>query len=589
MAENRINILNDDIIGKIAAGEVVERPASAVKELVENSIDAQADSIEIEIQAAGQSLIRIADNGVGMSGEDARIASKRHATSKINGIEDLDSIVTLGFRGEALSSIAAVSQMDIITCPRSETSGIYLYMEGGEILKVRPVGRSHGTTIEVRNLFYNVPARRKFLKKEASELAEIINVIGRFVVAYPGIEFKLSHSDRVLFHAPKEMKLIERIRLILGPDVANHMVRIPESESDDICKIDGFVSIPSNTRKDRRSQMFFVNRRFVRNRLLSDSIYDAYRSLLERGRFPGAVLFISISPGEVDVNVHPMKLEVKFSDERTIRDAVKKAVQSAFENIKKTGDAINTVQGSLVQDTGFIEEEKPVLLGISETQEEFAYEFNRTQDKPVGSGAKLQVSIDKEQPELSFSGQMHQVGGCYIVQIKEDTITIIDQHAAHERILYEFFSRGIETGAVEVQNLLFPVRMDLSAAEAVIMDKITSNFRILGFHIELFGDKSFIVQAAPAVLKDRDLKTVVYDVLASLTDYDKTRIEKIDELIKVTSCRAAIKAGDVLSNEEMIALIRQLNKCSLPFTCPHGRPTVQDITIDDLEKMFRRK
>ena len=578
---SKINILTDETIGKIAAGEVVERPASVVKELIENSIDAGSSSIEIELKSSGQSLIRVADNGKGMAPEDAKIACKRHTTSKIKDASDLESINTLGFRGEALASISAVSQMDITSRSDSEKSGIYAYLESGEIQTMRPAARMRGTTVEVRNLFYNVPARKKFLKRETTELAEIVNVVGRFIIACPDLEFKLTHDERLLLYASKSMDMIERISLVLGGDISGSMIKV--SKKGGKYGVGGYVSLPASTRKDKRAQMFFLNSRYVRSKLLSDAVYDAYRSLLERGRYPAAVIFLKTPPEEVDVNVHPTKLQVKFENESAVKESVAEAIKAVFGQIKQ---AEETESSGISKDA--LEEEAPEVLVFPEVQEqqnEFSYELKNTSP----SRGKVSFGKDKAQDRTQeHAGDIYQVGRCYIVQIKPDGITVTDQHAAHERILYELFSKASEGSPLEGQNLLFPLRLDLSASEAVIMSKFLENFLTLGFQIEPFGDKSFIVQAAPAVLKDRDIKTVIHDVLTDLSECKDARIDRLDELVKITACRAAIKEGDLLGEDEMISLLEQLKKCSLPFTCPHGRPTTFDVTVSELEERFHR-
>jgi DNA mismatch repair protein MutL len=595
MNNARIKILSEEVVGKISAGEVVERPASVVKELVENSIDAGSNSIEIEIHHAGQSLIRVADNGEGMTPEDAKIACHRHATSKIKSIEDLDHISSLGFRGEALSSIAAVSQMDIISRARSAGSGIYIYLESGEVLKTRPAGRARGTTVEVRNLFYNVPARRKFLKKESTELAEIVSVVGRFIVACPDIEFKLTHGDRCLLHTTRNTGIIDRIRLVLGGEVSDHMIDV--SNLTGRYKVTGYVSRPSSTRKDKRAQIFFVNGRYFRSKLLGDTVYSAYKGMLERGRYPAVVLFLTVSSGEVDVNVHPTKLLVKFSDEGAVRDVVTGAINDRFERIK-CEDLESRAGLSPFRAAEGETSEKAVFPEVPEIQTEFSYKLRGGQGKPTGKDSSQDHSLSADSPGVSHIEEkfvllpkenMFQIGGCYIVRVKPDGITVTDQHAAHERILYEFFSKASENTPIESQNLLFPVRIDLSASESVVMEKVIGNFRALGFHVEPFGEKSFVVQAVPAILTDSDTKTVIYDILTDLSSRDLTKIDLTDELIKLMSCRAAIKAGDELTVEEMVSLLDQLDRCSLPFTCPHGRPTTSKITIEELEKRFHRK
>ncbi len=574
-----INILSDAVIGKISAGEVVERPASVVKELVENAIDAGSKSIEIELSAAGQELIRVADDGSGMTPEDAKMACGRYATSKLRSIDDLEKITTLGFRGEALSSIAAVSQTEVTTRTAAAGSGVYVYLEGGQMLKTRPAARTTGTTVEIRNLFYNVPARRKFLKRESTELAAVVDVVGKFIIGHPDIEFRLTQDGRRLLDGAKNADMKERIRLVLGGDVSDHMVEITHSFEG--YEISGYVSSPSHTRKDRRGQMFFVNKRFFRSNLINDAVYGAYRSLLERGRYPAAVLFLKVSPSAVDVNVHPTKLQVKFDDDKTVKNLVVGAIKNKFSEIRRTVPEVfpcGPEDGTSAAPDSVFEEN-------DEVQSEFGYNLRKG---PFQTKGIASFSRDEDR-FLSESSGLFQIGACYIVQLAPDGIMITDQHAAHERVLYEFFTRATEENPPETQNLLFPARIDLSAGEAVIMEKVIGDFKNLGFHIEPFGGKTFIAQAVPAILKDRDITTVIHDILTDLASRDLARMNLSEELVKMTSCRAAIKSGDAMEKEEMISLLDQLSRCSLPFTCPHGRPTTTKVTIEELEKRFRRK
>ncbi len=584
MADSRIQILSEEVIGKIAAGEVVERPASVVKELIENSIDAGASSIEIEVRAAGVELIRIADNGEGMAPAELKMACSPHATSKLREIQDLEKIATLGFRGEALSSISSVSQMNIISAQKTSSDGVSLYMESGEILKSRPAARTRGTTVEVKNLFYNVPARRKFLKKESMELAEIVSVASKFILAFPNIEFKLRQAERNLLHAPKKMKVLERIEAVLGRSTADHMMSV--SNTDEVYEVTGYVSSPSFTRRDRRGQIFFINGRNVKSKVLSDAVYSAYASLLERGQHASAVLFLTVSPSKIDVNVHPAKLEIKFENEKEIKTLVRNAIKSGFNCLKRENSQGEGPNSLSVQKTQTMTEK--TVRGDSETQPEFIYNLNEfVQRKPFQKGTDAGSAWGK--PVFTADANVFQVALCYIVQIKQDDIRIVDQHAAHERILYEFFSKALKESPIESQKLLFPARIDLAAKESVLMEKVIDQFNALGFSVELFGENSFIVQAVPAILKERDVKTVIMDILADLGErsYSKNKLE--DEFIKLTSCRSALKAGDKLNKEEMVALLDKLSKCALPFTCPHGRPTTLEITPEELEKRFRRK
>lgn len=590
MDHSKIRVLSEEVIGKISAGEVVERPASIVKELVENSIDAGSDSIDIDIEAAGQALIRVADNGCGMGQEDAKMACLRHATSKISEVGDLDRLNTFGFRGEALASIAAVSQMEIITRSMLEPSALSLQVESGEVRRVRPTGRDRGTTIEVRNIFYNVPARRKFLKKEATELAEMADVVGRFIVSYPNVEFKLSHGPKTLFRAPKSMGLEDRIRMVLGNEAGGEMVGI--SFNAGACAVSGFISRPSSTRKDRSGQLFFVNRRYVKSKMLGDVIDDAYGSMLERGRYPAAVLFVEVPPDGVDVNVHPTKLLVKFDDEKSVKSAVRDAIRVKFDELKREMSSVTAVPGGLTGSTPRADRSLPdqnTAHDAPGAQAQFIYDLTQEREAHKAPSWQWMHAYGRGSHTSGKNHDMFQVGDCYIVRLNEELIEITDQHAAHERVFYEFFTKAVRGGAPEVQNLLFPVRLDLSASDAVIMSKLLDLFASLGFYVEHFGERSYLVQAVPAILKDRDVKTVVMDALSDLADKDLAKMDIVDEMVKIMSCRAAVKAGDKLSTDEMRSILDQLYGCELPFTCPHGRPTVIEIKVDDLEKMFRRK
>lgn len=584
MTDSRIQILAEEVVSKIAAGEVVERPASVVKELVENSIDAGASSIEIEVRAAGVELIRIADNGEGMSPVELKMACSPHATSKLREIQDLEKIGTLGFRGEALSSISSVSQMNIISAQKTSSDGVSLYMESGEILKSRPAARTQGTTVEVKNLFYNVPARRKFLKKESTELAEIVNVTSKFILAFPDVEFKLRQAERNLLHAPKKMKVLERIGAVLGRSAADHMMSV--SNTGDDYEVTGYVSSPSFTRRDRRGQIFFINGRNVRSKILSDAVYSAYAGLLERGQHASAVLFLTVSPSKIDVNVHPAKMEIKFENEKEIKQIVKNAIRSGFDRLKHENSRDEGLNALSIQKTEVMTEK--AVREDSVTQPEFIYNLNEfVQKKPFQKETRSASAWEK--PVFTADADIFQVALCYVVQIKQENIRIVDQHAAHERILYESFSKALKDSPIESQKLLFPARIDLAAKESVLMEKVIDQFNALGFSVELFGENSFIVQAVPAILKERDVKTVIMDILADLEGRAYSKNELGDEFIKLTSCRSAIKSGDKLSREEMRSLLDQLAGCDLPFTCPHGRPTTIEITPEELEKRFRRK
>ncbi|MBU1656729.1 MAG: hypothetical protein KKB12_01025, partial [Candidatus Omnitrophica bacterium] len=433
------------------------------------------------------------------------------------------------------------------------------------------------------------PARKKFLKKEPTELAMIMDTFGRFILSNPDIEFKLGHSGRMLSHASRGMGPLDRVKLVLGSDVAGNMVDV-EFRSGNY-KISGYISMPAATRKDKSFQIFFVNKRFVRSKILSASLQSAYRSLLERGRYPSCVLFIDVDPRAVDVNIHPTKLLVKFDDEPALKKITEKAIRDRFLGIKEKREAAIPMRRILK--TYSASPIRPVLTDFPEVQPEFEYEITGSEKKKPVINRFQGASSDRSQPcGGDISGRrerIFQIGNCYIVRVQNDSVFITDQHAAHERILYEYFSKVARDRGGDIQNLLFPVRMDISAAESVIMERLADKFKALGFVIEPFGNNSYVVQGAPAILKDKDIKTVVMDILTDLSSCDLEKIDPVETMVKYASCRAAIKAGDKLSGDEMVVLLNKLFECDLPFTCPHGRPTSTEITIDELEKRFRRK
>ncbi|MBF0252990.1 MAG: DNA mismatch repair endonuclease MutL [Candidatus Omnitrophica bacterium] len=584
----KVKVLKDEVIGKIAAGEVVERPASAVKELVENSIDAGADSIFIDIEEAGSKLIRIADNGSGIDPEDMEKICLKYSTSKLENIEDLDNLRTLGFRGEALSSISSVSQFTVISNTTSGEEGHYLYVEDGNIKELKPHPRSKGTTIEASNLFYNVPARRKFLKTNSTEMGLIVDIVGRFILSNEKIEFKLTHNGKTVLYAAKEKALLDRIKEVMGKDIADNMLElfVPGDHTNYAgkLKIRGFISKPSITRKDKNYQTFFVNGRYVRNNTLSNALYGAYFSMLERGRYPLSVLFIEIDPSEIDVNIHPSKLLIKFQNEKYIKDTLVKTIKETFEHLR---DKQSTI---IKKSTNEKLETKEWILP-EELQKEFLYPENLDQKKESKRDNSCAGYEHLNTAEASFRQQtpIFQVAKCFIVQVKKDGLYIIDQHAAHERILFEYFSKRVKNNDMDKQNLLFPLRLDLSTSDAAKMDDLMKTFNLLGFEINSFGDNSFIVQTIPPILKNSDIKTVIMDMLSDMAGEKNVNIDPVENMIKYASCRGAIKEGDELTIHEMQVLIRDMENSELPFTCPHGRPTAFDLGAIELEKMFRRK
>lgn len=575
MSSHRIKVLSKDIVNKISAGEVVERPASVVKELVENSLDAGSGSISIEIQKAGKQSIRVSDDGSGMSSEDTELSCRRHSTSKISSSYDLENIKTLGFRGEALASISSVSNMCITSCVDSEQGATEICLEGGQVVDKKIVGREKGTTVEVRNLFFNTPARRKFFKTDATEFSHIVNVVGHFILAAPDIEFKLIHGNKNIFHVTKDMDLKDRIGCVLGEDLANNLIKI--YFNDALFKLCGYISKPGYTRKKRKNQIFFVNKRYVQNATLSHALYQGYFSLVERGRYPVAVVFIKIKPDQVDVNVHPAKLEIKFLNQSIVHDKFKYAVNQTIQNFKlESGREIG-----FDKNVKFPKSNKNKSGFAKPNGKNIEFDFERKK------GIFEKLSYDKY---IKADGnRYYQLNNTYIVDVLPDKIKITDQHAAHERILYELFSKAIEERKIQKQNLLLPERIDLSKEDIILLEQQLKLFKTIGFEIEDFGQRSFNIQAIPAILKERNTRNIFRDILDDIKELGKNKANVTEEIIKIAACRSAIKAGDKLSEQEIESLLRNLKNCKLPFTCPHVRPVQIEINIKELEKRFRRK
>lgn len=553
------------MVEKIAAGEVVERPASVVKELLENSIDAGAKKISIHVKGGGIREIRISDDGCGMSREEVLLAVKRHATSKISDAEDLDRITTLGFRGEALPSIAAVSRMEIITRRKEDIVGTKVVLEGGEIKKVEDIGAPVGTSVVVRDLFYNTPARRKFLKGEKREFYYIASLVEKYALLYAQIHIKLINEGRTVIDVPPS-DLRTRVMKLWGADIARDMVEIDGGKE---IKLHGLVSKPFRTRKDRSRMIIFVNGRYVKNKVLEDAVLEGYGTLLFRDSYPYVVLMLQISPEEIDVNVHPAKLYVKFKDENRVRQEISKLIWeslTARENIPSTVKMGSEERAPLVK-----EEMKLTQERIVEFEVEGSTHPRRIEDYlPKMRTLPMEV--------------LGQVADTYIILKSPEGLVIVDQHAAHERIRYERFLRDVKEG--KSQQLLEPIVLNLNFSDYQRALEIKDELRRYGFIIEDFGNNAVIVRAIPPLLTKKDAEEAIREVVSL---GPRALQERRDEIIKLISCKGAIKANQKLSTFEMEELINQLLRCENPYTCPHGRPTMIKLKVEDLEKMFKRK
>ena len=598
---NRIKVLPEELANKIAAGEVIERPASVVKELIENSIDAKSSQLVIHVKAGGIQLISIEDDGVGMNAEDAVVALQRHATSKIRDLSDLDAISTLGFRGEALPSIGAVARLELSTREEGSISGTIVNMQGGNIVSVGEIGRAVGTTVTVKHLFFNTPARRKFLKSTATELRHITRTVVNSGIAYPEMGCVLRHNERELFRWPKTDSLKRRLQTIYGDQLVEDALQV--DYHDEGVDISGWVGRPETARSSRIHQFIFVNRRPIVSQLLNHAIFEGYQPQLPRGKYPLTVILLKIDRDRIDVNVHPTKREVRFSEERAIHRAVMTAVRRAL------GERKAAPQWSPVPSKTDLQREIAARFPFREPS--LQRELKRSgsprttdgpEDKqiPLSSGESLvreeflseKLQTRKIKPETSTLPEervsLWQLHKRYIFAQIKDGAVIVDQHAAHERVLYEMAKKNFSGQKGSGQQLLFPLTLELSFEELTVMAEAMPLFQQLGFGMKLFGGKTVVVEAIPAILRNGTGEQTVIDILDSLIETGKSG-EDISERLAVSfACKTAMKDGDVLSQEEMNHLIDMLFATQNPYTCPHGRPTFIRMPLSDLDKKFKR-
>ncbi|MBD3360464.1 DNA mismatch repair endonuclease MutL [Candidatus Peregrinibacteria bacterium] len=572
-----IKILPEKLVNQIAAGEVVERPSSVVKELVENCIDAGADKIVVELKNGGKTFVKVTDNGNGMSGDDVEMAISRHATSKILSESDLWKIKTMGFRGEALASISSVSKMTIKSKLKKDDAGTLIDVEGGEILTIKDVGMDSGTVIEVYNLFFNTPARQKYLKKDSIELSHITSTINNTALANPDIAFKLIHNGKVVSDLPKVTDLISRISDIFGKATAEAM--IPVYYGGGNLSIDGFVGKPVLSRSTSKHQYLFVNGRPIVHYLIAHTVKSAFHSMLMENKKPVFVINLKIDPGLIDVNVHPRKVEIRFEDQQTILKAVYNSVKAALDKGILTPKAFTESRRYMGEGIKHSSPKKENRFSVPSPQD--ALEFSKN------------VMLNRESANLDESNSMSaitQISDCYIVAENEEGLILIDQHAAHERVRYEQLMDQFENRKKSVQPLLVPLEIEFSNDEIGIIEGNKEIFKKLGFEIKNNG-KGLIVESVPAFLSGEDIDQVIKGVIDDiLNEKSPTKLQgKTEQVINYLACRSAIKFGQSLSLEEMQGLIKQMDKCKRPYTCPHGRPTMVSLTLSELEKMFGRK
>jgi len=589
----RIHLLEEHTVNRIAAGEVVDRPASVVKELVENSIDAGARTIMVEVEQGGKRLIRVTDDGEGMSPADALLSIQRHATSKIRNAEDLQSIVTLGFRGEALPSIASVSRFELLTRRADLDTGMRLLVENGQVVEAEECAARNGTTVTVRDLFYNTPARLKFLKSVATELSHITELMTRFALAFPEISFRLLHNGQEIFVSQGSTDPRHALLAVFGRDVARELRRIDYMQGS--LRITGYVSPPHLTRPTRAMQSFFVNRRQVRHRVLSKALDDAYRTLTPEGRHPVAAIFLQVPPYSVDVNVHPTKAEVKFSHEGEVYHAVLTAIRQALLQQGMMPSALPGLQSGLdiPQSAGRPATGQPVWQPSPLLPQEVLHaELLRRAgiELSQATAAEVQPAARPYAEMLEGFQVLGQLDRTYIVASSHRGLLIIDQHVAHERVLYEKLTVLRQRQPVPVQHLLTPLVFHLDRRTATLLGEHLQDIQNMGFLLEPFGSDSVVLRGVPAWLGQRNVEALVRDLLDEISELGvQRRLPLTDEtLVATTACKMAVKAGDALSHAEMTHLLQELAETENPYLCPHGRPVVLVLSIEELERRFKR-
>lgn len=631
----KIALLDEFTANQIAAGEVVERPVSVVKELVENSLDADATKIIIELQQGGLSSIKVVDNGSGMTAEDAELCFQRHATSKIRMADDLNKILTLGFRGEAMPSIASVAKVTLITRTDQDLAGTRIQIEAGAIQENTPIGCPVGTTVEVKDLFYNTPARRKFLKSATTETGHVSDLISRLAMARPDVRFELRSGNKLLFQSPGNGVIRDTAAVILGSDNVKSMLEI--DYQGELIQLRGLVSKPVLTRASRQYQNIFINGRYIRSALISLVLQQAYQTLIPQGRFPIAILHLTIDPTQVDVNVHPTKMEVRIAREQEIQrellDAIGREINSSSaitglweflpgkqvsepkSEIEVAPSSPKNAKGNNQNHSGLVEpaqskpENRDNGLDTFNKRDQLKFSMSSYQEQRSNDSSELIPSRDNQvrtqdrstrqileqtgfyEPQRYFPdlAPLGHFPPTYVLASGEEGLYVIDQHAAHERVLYEKYLNQLKQN-VQSQMLLHPFTLEIPHHEAQLIIRFIVEFSEIGYILEHFGGDTFIIRGVPSIAQDEP-REIFLDLLARIQESRSSHLERnlvIDQLAAAMSCRDAVKAGKHFGHPEIKALLEGLAHCKQPYTCPHGRPTLIQISQEELKKRFKR-
>lgn len=631
-----IQILSESLINKIAAGEVVERPASVVKELVENAIDAGSDQIFVTINNGGKDYISVLDNGRGMTAEDAKLAIERHATSKIATHEDLENIQSMGFRGEALAAISAVSKFELTTCGNEEEGGFQIRVEGGSITHSARMGFPRGTRIIVENLFYNTPARQKFMKSTNTEYNHIHEFIIRIALGYPGIQFRLTHNRNLVLNIPRDTDFGTRISHCLGADIANDLIECEHEES--YLSFSGYISHPTKSKASKRWQHIFVNDRYVKCNTVTHAIYAGYRSVLMKNMHPMFFINIHLSPTEVDVNVHPSKTEIRLKNQNLIHTILSEKISQQLKHgerdqfLKQVRKPSPGMENDEIESEEQKQQAEPAPKVVVQTDDQMSFSATsstvKKESKPASADLsepgteepakpaaatemetdglseipprKAEIPIPKAEVPVSpenesrtagqsfnIIGQLHNK---YILIQGEDRLIVIDQHAAHERIRFEEIREQFYSNTLQTQPLLIPIMIELSPQDGIFLEQFADSWKKLGFIIDHFGGNDYSVKEIPNLLKDADIAKIIKQVLDETAQFGKSgKLEEFfNEAFESMACHSAIRASQKLSMEEMQALLKQLVEYDILLHCPHGRPVMIEFSLDELDRRFKR-
>ena len=575
----KIHVLSDETASRIAAGEVVERPASVVKELIENSLDAGATEIFVWVEKSGTSVIRVTDNGGGMDSADLDLAVERFATSKLNENDDLFRITTLGFRGEALPSIGAVSRMEVFSRPRAAESGNRLRVDGGKKDGVSPAAAAVGTTIEINEIFFNTPARRKFLKSPATELSHICDAVNRMALAHPQVHFRLQHDGRTVADYVTVSDSKDRLYQVFGPEIAKGLAPFQWCHGD--LTVHGNLSSAPTSFPNARYLYTFVNGRYVRDKVLTHAVLQGYETLLMKGQYPAVVLFLELPFEEVDVNVHPAKFEVRFRRQSEIHEAVSRAVRGALKvEARMPSTRLDMISAGSF--TGVHESSLPYLT----------HGFARAETSPLREEVFV-LPTRAEEARQGFYSSLNVLGqilGCYLVCVSSRGLVLLDQHAAHERVAFEKLRHQLDRGKVELQNLLIPQTVELSAGEMMLLEQRLEVLERFGFCLEPFGPGAYAIKAVPALLPEGDYTQLVLEMVAELAEVDTSaRLRQhLEDRLATIACHSVIRANRKLELNEIYALLVDLDQIEFATQCPHGRPVLIEFSRDELERMFKR-